>query len=123
MVTCFCKSICLLLSGVSSASCNRSEEHTSELQSLSLHDALPILYQYDCQGTNSFLRSGKWLPAFVNPFACSCPASHPHRVTDRKSTRLNSSHFPYTTLFRSYINMIARGRTPFCGRGNGYLLL
>src|SRR5262245_13002964 len=29
------------------------------------------------------------------------PDSRAHR--DRKSTRLNSSHFPYTTLFRSWL--------------------
>src|SRR3989338_6996276 len=110
----------------------RSEEHTSELQSqfhlvclpffffndtatteistLSLHDALPILtihIRYEC--------SARGIPNAVY-FFC-------RQFLDRKSTRLNSSHssisyaflffflmirrpprsplFPYTTLFRS----------------------
>src|ERR1035441_7337759 len=83
--------------------CVRSEEHTSELQSLSIHDALPIWYLLDATNPKIYCfgpctriirrRYLSWSDAFV-----------PKKpVLDRKSTRLNSSHFPYTTLFRSGI--------------------
>src|SRR3989338_6802903 len=111
----------------------RSEEHTSELQSqfhllfpffffndpatteiytLSLHDALPILDMTAMRCLQCRLRTGN----FPSLLGMNC--------LDRKSTRLNSSHssisyslffflmirrpprstlFPYTTLFRSWI--------------------
>src|ERR1035441_193359 len=79
----------------------RSEEHTSELQSLSLHDALPI-----CRRATAD-RTGQSELSFRRRVSPGCRASSPgeagrqRRTGDRKSTRLNSSHFPYTTLFRS----------------------
>src|ERR1035438_2992835 len=81
----------------------RSEEHTSELQSLSLHDALPICHLVvagDAVTTAHRIMSSEFL------FRCGIAGDlimHITDVPDRKSTRLNSSHFPYTTLFRSVI--------------------
>src|ERR1035441_2477523 len=80
---------------------HRSEEHTSELQSLSLPAALPI---WSC----AFLRtSAAWaFGTTTTPSSSAVTISPaftftPAHVTDRKSTRLNSSHFPYPPLFRS----------------------
>src|SRR5438045_3802119 len=114
---------------------DRSEEHTSELQSLSLHDALPIS-QFPAASINKLVVFNLML-ALTRAYRLSlrnelssilaiiiCPAIHfryfpgPVSMTgpdrrcpfqrcrtpwiDRKSTRLNSSLFPYTTLFRSH---------------------
>src|ERR1035438_6645581 len=85
---------------------HRSEEHTSELQSLSLHYFLPI-----CK-PNSRLKSRSLTSNISPPSAqrcvCGCQRISPPTPAniDRKSTRLNSSHFPYTTFFRS-VNQIA----------------
>src|SRR2546429_4545617 len=52
---------------------------TTEIYTLSLHDALPI----------SSVSSGSQLPNLLNDFS---PAKTSNHATDRKSTRLNSSH-------------------------------
>src|ERR1039458_4786565 len=81
----------------------RSEEHTSELQSLPLSAALPI---YDCDrarpsglGTTRF--GGRLVACVESWFVQSAFVSR--RGVDRKSTRLNSSHFHSAPLFRSMI--------------------
>src|ERR1035441_9997624 len=81
----------------------RSEEHTSELQSLSLHEALPI--SSEDQSKQKILPEVKCVTAFGEPptTGCSQMLLTPFTLLDRKSTRLNSSHFPYTKLFRSHL--------------------
>src|ERR1035441_1168702 len=80
----------------------RSEEHTSELQSLCLRHALPILAEIKHKAAAAGLALGDtprcMLLALRQKFPEACPSSSP----DRKSTRLNSSHFAYATLFRSW---------------------
>src|SRR5688500_13948447 len=115
---------------------SRSEEHTSELQSLlSLHDALPIcaadqgnVPRTAKPGDGRDERDGRHREKDPAPHVHARPrgahgGDHRGRAgcgaagqaaqgsgaqtqrrshRDRKSTRLNSSHFcPYTTLFRS----------------------
>src|SRR6266487_3065260 len=89
----------------------RSEEHTSELQSpvdlylLSLHDALPISWSPPIS-----IPARKWASSWKSAPGkrARSPPKTSSRSSDRKSTRLNSSHpsistfFPYTTLFRSH---------------------
>src|ERR1035441_2130869 len=79
----------------------RSEEHTSELQSLPLRDALPI---YVCLQQQHL--AGHQRIHLQNDVNVGCSLGQLRRLrrmgrADRKSTRLNSSHFPYATLFRS----------------------
>src|ERR1035438_1779773 len=79
----------------------RSEEHTSELQSLSLHDALPIYSghrsdRFNCRRRRRYGGRSQRVDCSAGDDRCAYPP-----YGDRKSTRLNSSHFPYTTLFRS----------------------
>src|SRR5437660_466360 len=121
-----------------------TQQAHATVELLSLHDALPISYRWTIRlsvssrwlATVRMWPSGetmipvpKW-PILANPPApyslttlrltCTGPAGSPRSATDRKSTRLNSSHvaisyalfslsrrtlqssfFPYTTLFRS----------------------
>src|SRR2546427_12459356 len=62
---------------------------TTEIYTLSLHDALPILSVHDQAGA---LELAELLPG--GPFRDQVRVrdQHPGRVGDRKSTRLNSSH-------------------------------
>src|SRR5437762_12815521 len=53
---------------------------TTEIYTLSLHDALPILLQHQL----GFVAEGR--------FVGRVPHARQHRLGDRKSTRLNSSH-------------------------------
>src|SRR2546430_7337963 len=55
---------------------------TTEIYTLSLHDALPILVMVMMRGALSHVR----------PNGMPTPASYPRPLGDRKSTRLNSSH-------------------------------
>src|SRR5690625_6784292 len=55
---------------------------SSESSTLSLHDALPILDGHDITAVESALKAAK---DFGGPVIV-------HTITDRKSTRLNSSH-------------------------------
>src|SRR3712207_8023411 len=74
----------------------------AEIYTLSLHDALPI-----CPPTSSLERGGRsygtpsssettvtgfWKPSRRSVWAVVSPAAEPPTMTDRKSTRLNSSH-------------------------------
>src|SRR5689334_25352056 len=52
---------------------------TTEIYTLSLHDALPILWELECLGV-------------LNGGGCGCIYNHQPLPRDRKSTRLNSSH-------------------------------
>src|SRR5437870_11913507 len=51
---------------------------TTEIYTLSLHDALPIYFNFDSWRAN--VGKNLWLPSFI------------YSEEDRKSTRLNSSH-------------------------------
>src|SRR5690242_21615135 len=71
---------------------------TTEIYTLSLHDALPILVHWRCRhrsavrGTRTSACSGG--ECYV-PARCSHGMAHPSSrsdIEDRKSTRLNSSH-------------------------------
>src|SRR3712207_7745699 len=77
---------------------------TTEIYTLSLHDALPICMPVTCIGSSCFsclrrqtdgpdrLRArGYGEKAGFSPFV-RCPLSRVRRRLDRKSTRLNSSH-------------------------------
>src|SRR5438067_9792852 len=66
---------------------------TTEIYTLSLHDALPILLEivwhdsdHDYQPPASRTSCGRWRPSR------RCSAAAGRTVRDRKSTRLNSSH-------------------------------
>src|ERR1039458_4107653 len=82
-------------------SSGRSEEHTSELQSLALPDVLPI-YHTNRRSLADHARivgSPEGMDAPISSWTIDFRfARHP---ADRKSTRLNSSHLPYQTFFRS----------------------
>src|SRR5260221_6811629 len=62
---------------------------TTEIYTLSLHDALPIYTQIELE-----LRLAETIPPGTNTFTLISPdgESKPHPMLDRKSTRLNSSH-------------------------------
>src|SRR5689334_24446228 len=70
---------------------------TTEIYTLSLHDALPIWSWRNCC---SIKRAWHWWPAKGSalPVTCGSPTQHPSNgsrkgcAADRKSTRLNSSH-------------------------------
>src|ERR1035438_7746766 len=79
----------------------RSEEHTSELQSLSLHDALPIFLADVAVVDVEWRHPGLVRAQHPLEILVAVVERQGDMVLDRKSTRLNSSHFPYTTLFRS----------------------
>src|SRR2546429_2658556 len=59
---------------------------TTEIYTLSLHDALPIS---SGRGRRS---SRRWPPASRCRLCSPCPRGRRRGATDRKSTRLNSSH-------------------------------
>src|SRR2546430_6681259 len=77
---------------------------TTEIYTLSLHDALPILVDKIVVGADRILRTGHvtnkigTLPIALSakfyevPFYVAAPVSTIDMATDRKSTRLNSSH-------------------------------
>src|SRR5207249_7564583 len=74
----------------------------TQLSTLSLHDALPIsLFIHFVSGVNSqFKKLRTGVEQFGDAFACGqaplfvlrFDGTRTHRQTDRKSTRLNSSH-------------------------------
>src|SRR3712207_7749549 len=76
-----------------------NDEATTEIYTLSLHDALPIFCDAE---ERSYLKDihkliGQKLPAIEHPFKGNSleikqPPNRPKSVKDRKSTRLNSSH-------------------------------
>src|SRR5256885_10853432 len=61
---------------------------TTEIYTLSLHDALPILRHTAAPGQSTTTRSSPTGPATRGPSITTQPTS----TIDRKSTRLNSSH-------------------------------
>src|SRR5256885_15838869 len=61
---------------------------TTEIYTLSLHDALPISHGSQSRCSSRLRRCGSWSDQEGQPGA-ACPS--PRRL-DRKSTRLNSSH-------------------------------
>src|SRR5256885_15911549 len=66
---------------------------TTEIYTLSLHDALPISYSF-LQDRSAAANLLFWSSLHCTSRACSQAARifHGHSITDRKSTRLNSSH-------------------------------
>src|SRR2546428_13704961 len=62
---------------------------TTEIYTLSLHDALPILARPEGPGQRLIDHHGAFARCTIPLGKCS---SRPQRYTDRKSTRLNSSH-------------------------------
>src|SRR2546430_13049974 len=67
---------------------------TTEIYTLSLHDALPILVRRDSGARASRTPRGAGVGRQSIPRRDPAPRSRPDRVAapDRKSTRLNSSH-------------------------------
>src|SRR5437867_10097499 len=59
---------------------------TSEIYTLSLHDALPIFTSFSFEGVNQAIERE------VSPTAILDALRNPLKIGDRKSTRLNSSH-------------------------------
>src|SRR5438445_10607230 len=64
----------------------------SEVYTLSLHDALPILEGQDCEGERQARLGQIERGAFLEADIVDDDGDAIHRVADRKSTRLNSSH-------------------------------
>src|SRR3712207_9109030 len=69
---------------------------TTEIYTLSLHDALPILLDHDSKGSPGEVRLSCF---YLDPLLAPRPVAQGHRALsgdnlpqDRKSTRLNSSH-------------------------------
>src|SRR2546430_13239991 len=69
---------------------------TTEIYTLSLHDALPISSMGECRCARCSCRTereGRKGDRSAPLIAANCGLSRPNRsITDRKSTRLNSSH-------------------------------
>src|SRR3712207_8563915 len=69
---------------------------TTEIYTLSLHDALPILFEPSMRMQSAFCRSWRLLVAPPLPYVMPRPGTvelcHIRAWLDRKSTRLNSSH-------------------------------
>src|SRR5256885_10885610 len=68
---------------------------TTEIYTLSLHDALPILLLDDVtlKNTTGATKSVSWFEYWdVNPYNQEIASPGTRGVGDRKSTRLNSSH-------------------------------
>src|ERR1039457_6825508 len=86
---------------------DRSEEHTSELHALSLHDALPICIFMGCHGHVTLLPPVPGRELNHYQIKTKFLNQTNQTKTDRKSTRLNSTLFPYTTLFRSAFSWVA----------------
>src|SRR2546426_8312493 len=82
MLVCFCVYLCLLLL---SFLFFFNDTATTEIYTLSLHDALPISASTSCCAARCRVRS------ILRRVACSTRGVRSPR-TDRKSTRLNSSH-------------------------------
>src|ERR1035438_9507219 len=89
----------------------RSEEHTSELQSLPPHHSPPIY------SAKTSLAKHLDPPCWTSDNE-SLPEQYPRERSwlewpplDRKSTRLNSSHFPHTTLLRSTLRKLLSRNT------------
>src|SRR2546422_6876933 len=61
---------------------------TTEIYTLSLHDALPICFSFQTKSLNSSGSSTSWRKRL----RASRPQEPMLKRTDRKSTRLNSSH-------------------------------
>src|SRR5206468_12469604 len=79
----------LPLSSLSSLLFFFNDTATTEIYTLSLHDALPI-------SVVGFHSRARWRPVFRSfapvPRGCRCVRSEHWAPSDRKSTRLNSSH-------------------------------
>src|SRR5258708_39787268 len=65
---------------------------TTEIYTLSLHDALPILRAHPVDVINSHSSTDTWLAALACATLARAPAPRSRKRADRKSTRLNSSH-------------------------------
>src|SRR5437870_13553610 len=81
--------ICVYMNTQSSIGFVIMDTTPTEMYTLSLHDALPILIEYS-RGQITILDRPK-----LERLCCECYATQPFEfwpVQDRKSTRLNSSH-------------------------------
>src|SRR3712207_7164308 len=65
---------------------------TTEIYTLSLHDALPISASTPVVGSSRNNTDGLWMSAQLNASFCFIPPDSFPARRDRKSTRLNSSH-------------------------------